>query len=127
MKTPHSARGVTLISVMVSVAILAIALAMAASAFIGAARLTRQAADFARAGEFAEGVMERVRLQPFDSVRSVAVVKGLPDLPRARCEVRVTLREPALKEVTVMCSWHDDDRARNVRYCTLIAQSGSTP
>lgn len=111
-----------MISVMVSASILAVALALAASAFIGAARLTRQAADFARAGEFAAGVTERARLQPFDSLASRSVVEGLPDLPEARCEVRVARREPALKEVTVVLSWRDEDRARKVEYSALVAK-----
>ena len=66
-------RGFTLIAVVVSGVILAIALTAAASAFIGASRLTKHAAQFTVASNFAEGVMEEVRSRPFGQIASADV------------------------------------------------------
>ena len=116
-----SRRGTTLVTVMVSGAMLAIALVAAASAFIGAAKLTRHAACFTKASNFAEGVMERTCSQPFGSITTVNVTTGLPDLPQAGCSVSVIQPEAGLKEITVTCSWAEGTKPCRVRFSTLAA------
>lgn len=114
-------RGTTLVTLIVSIAILAVALASAASVFISASKLTKHAANATTAANFAESVMEHVRSQPFASIKSVDVKRGLPSLPDVRCAVAVSLPEPGLKQINVTCSWSENGRPYNVRYCTLAA------
>lgn len=125
MNSTHNNRGLTLVAVMVGGAIIMVALAIAVSAFFSASRLTRNAAYFTRAGNFAEGVMEQVRSEPYDRLVSRAVKENLPDLPGARCEIVVSEREVGLKEARVICSWKEGDRERSVHYSTLAARSMS--
>ena len=115
------ARGATLITLIVSIAILAVALAAAASVFLSASKLTKHAANMTAAASFAESVMEHVRSQPFASVKSVSVTRGLPNLPGARCEVTVAAPEPGLKQITVTCSWVEREIPYSVRFATLAA------
>jgi hypothetical protein len=117
-------RGVGLVSLMVGVAILVIALTMAASTFYSASRLTRQAASFTQASNFAEGVLEQTASQPFNSIRTNEIAADIHGVSNARCMVGVIAREPGLKEVTVTCSWKEDSRQRNVRLATLVAKGG---
>lgn len=117
-------RGAALVTVMVSVAILAIALVAATSAFMSASKLTKHAACFTKASNFAEGVMERTCSQPFGSIGTANVTTGLPDLPQARCSVLVTKPEAGLKEITVTCSWVEGTKPCRVRFCTLAAGGG---
>jgi len=119
-------RGTTLVTVIVSIAILAVALASAASVFISAAKLAKHAANVTSAASFAESVMERVRSQPFASMESADVERGLPNLPGVRCEIAVASPEPGLKQITVTCSWTEGANPYNVRYSTLAA-GGHTP
>jgi type II secretory pathway pseudopilin PulG len=114
-------RGTTLITLIVSIAILGVALATAASVFVSASKLTKHAANMASASSFAESVMEHVRSQPFGSIRSVDVTRGLPKLPGVRCAVAVRSPESGLKEITVTCSWAEGDNPYSVRYSTLAA------
>lgn len=124
MKKELSNKGMTLISVVVAAGILAVALAMSTSAFISGTRLTHSAADFTRASNFAEGVMERVRSEPFGRIESMDVTNGLPNLPGARCGVEVTSQAPNLKQITVTCSWNDGKRPRRVQFSTLVVKGG---
>lgn len=117
-------RGTTLVTVMVSVAILGITLAAATSAFIGAAKLTKHAGCVSAASNFAEGVMERVSAQPYASIQSANVRTALPRLPEAACSVAVTKREAGLKEVTVTCSWVEAGSPFRVQFATLAAEGG---
>ncbi len=114
-------RGTTLITLIVSIAILAVALASAASVFISASKLTKHAANTTSAAGFAESVMEHVRSQPFASIESVDVKRGLPNLPGIRCAVAVKSPEPGLKEITVTCSWAEGANPYSLRYSTLAA------
>jgi len=114
-------RGATLISLIVSIAILAVALAGAASVFVSASKLTRHAANMTAAGSFAESVMEHIRSQAFGSIKSVGVTRGLPKLHSARCEVSAVARERGLKEITVTCSWVEGKSSYSVRFATLVA------
>jgi len=120
-----SNRGLSLVAVVVSAAIVAIALAAATSGFIGASRLTAQAARFTVASNFAEGVMEQVRSRPFAGIASADVHERLPKLPGVGCNIDVRQRGPALKEITVTCSWMERNRPRNVRFSTLVARGGA--
>lgn len=119
---PDRNRGVTLVSVMVAVAILAIALTMSTSAFIGASRLTQHAAHLSAASDFAQGVMEQVIARGFEQARTTQVTDRLPKLEGFRCEVQVTQAGLGLKQVVVTASWRDEGRARNVRLSTLLAK-----
>jgi len=118
-------RGLTLLAVVVAAAIVAIALAAAASGFIGASRLTKQAADFTIASNFAEGVMEEVRSRPYGRIVSGGVHEGLPKLPGVTCAVQAEPQGDALKEVTITCSWRELGRSRAVRFATLVARGGA--
>lgn len=117
-------RGFSLISVVVAGAIVGVALVLAASALIGSARLSRQAMHLTTASNFAEGVLESVRSQPFESISTRPVTDDLPSLPGARCDIGVTPRGTGLKEVLVTCSWREMDRPRSVRLATLVAKGG---
>ena len=117
----NNQRGTTLITVIVSIAILAIALSAAASAFISASRLTKHAANYTTASNFAQSEMERVLTQPFESIRTTEVPKGLPALSDARCVVTVDRPEPLLKQITVTCSWVEGKTAHSVRFSSLAA------
>lgn len=112
-------RGMALITLLASIAILAIALAGAASVFVSASRLTKHAACVTTASNCAESQMERLRSQSFGSIRTTSVNAGLPKLPGARCDVSVTTPEPGLKEITVSCSWTEGKRPYTVRLSTL--------
>lgn len=114
-------RGTTLVTLIVSIAILAVALASAASVFVSASKLTKHAANVTSAANFAESVMEHVLSQPFASTRSIDVKRDLPGLPGVRCAVAVAMREPGLKEITVTCSWAEGANPYSVRYSTLAA------
>lgn len=114
-------RGTSLITLIVSIAILAVALAAAASVFVSASKLTKHAANTASAASFAESAMEHVRSEPFASIKSVDVTRGLPNLPEVRCGVTVTSREPGLKQITVTCSWSEGGTPYSVCYSTLAA------
>lgn len=115
-------RGTTLLTVVVSIAILSVALTMTTSAFFSASRLTRQAADFARASSFAESVLERVRVQPFESIATSQVTNGLPSLIDARCSIDVKAPEPGLKEITVTCAWTSGEKQRQAAISTIVAK-----
>ena len=125
MRARSDKRGFTLVAAMVAAVILAIALAAAASAFIGASRLTKQAAQFTVASNFAEGVMEEVRSEPFGQIASADVGTRLPKLPGVKCRVDVMPQGGALKEITVTCSWRLPNRTRSVRFSTLVARGGT--
>jgi|GEM_PF-1371289 len=113
--------GTSLVSLIVSIAILAVALASAASVLISTTRMTKHAANQSAAASFAESVMEHVRSQPFASIGSVNVTRGLPNLPGVRCAVEVTSPERRLKQITVTCSWAERANPYSVRYSTLLA------
>jgi type II secretory pathway pseudopilin PulG len=115
-------RGTGLISVMVAMVILLVALSMITSTFFGASKLTRRAANFTAAGNFAEGVMERVTSQPFDRVITTKVTDGLPRLSGADCAVGVRDTGEGLKEITVTCSWSEGDQRRKTALSTLMAR-----
>jgi len=125
MTTPFDKRGLALISVIVAVAILTCALTMAVSAFVSAARLTRHAANFTAASNFAEGVMERVKAEPFAGIKTAEVRSGLSTLPQAACTVNVKPAGDGLKEVAVACSWVEAGQRREVRFSTLVAMGGA--
>jgi len=110
--------------VIVSIAMLAIALAAAASAFISASRLTKHAACMTTAGNFAESEMERVRSLPFDSIRTANITRGLTSLPRSQCAVSAIKPEPGLKEITVTCFWVEGKIPYHARFSTLAAGGG---
>jgi len=112
-----------LVAVMVSVAILAIALAAATSAFMSASKLTKHVACFTTASNFAEGVMERTCSKPFGSIKS-ADVTAPAALRNGKCSVSVTKREAGLKEITVTCSWVEGSSPYRVRFSTLAAEGG---
>ncbi len=114
-------RGAGLVAVMVSVTVLAIALTAATSAFMSASRLTRHAAHFARASNYAEGVMERVSSQPFRSIKNTDI-EAPAALPGGQCVVSVTDRKGGLKEVTVTCSWVEGETSHRARFSTLVAE-----
>lgn len=118
----HNNRGFGLAGLMIGVVILLIALTMAASSFYSASRLTRQASSFTKASNFAEEVIERVRLQPYASIHTTEIKTGIPKLHDTRCMANVKEREPGLKEVTVTCSWLEGTRHREVRFSTLVAR-----
>jgi type II secretory pathway pseudopilin PulG len=119
-----SSKGIALVSVIVAAAILGIAISLAATSLISGARVARQAANITAASNFAEGILERVRSQPYGSISSREITDELPDLPSARCEVKVTPRGAGLKEVTVTCSWQEAQRPRSVKLATLVASRG---
>ena len=119
------ARGLSLVAVIVSVAILGVALTMATSAFLSSSRLTKQAANFTLASNFAEGVMERVRSQPYGAIASRQVTNGLPKLSGATCEVKVAPQGDSLKQIVVTCAWREGERRRGVKLATLVAKGGS--
>ena len=127
MKTTADNRGMALVSVIVAVAILTIALTMATSTFYSASRLTTHTAGLAVASNFAEGVLEKTISRRFDAIRSHAVTADLPNLPEPTCSVNATPRENGLKEVTVTLSWTENERAREVRFSTLVAKGGRRP
>ncbi len=114
-------RGSTLISLLVSIAILAIALAAAASAFISASKLTKHASDYTTISNFTQSAMEHTIAQPFSSIRTSSVSKGLPKLPNTACRVDVKETEPLLKQVTVTCTWTEGKAPRSMRLSTLVA------
>lgn len=114
-------RGSTLITLLVSIAILAIALAAAASAFISASKLTKHAADYTTASNFAQSVMERTIAQPFNSIHTSTVSKGLPNLRNAACGISVTESVPRLKQITVTFAWTEGKSPRSLRLATLVA------
>ncbi len=116
--------GLALVSVIVAATIVGIAVSMAATALIGGVRVSQQAAHFTTASSFAEGVLERVRAQPFGPISSGPVTEALPRLAGAQCRIGVTPRGPGLKEVIVTCSWSERGQARSVRLATLIAKGG---
>lgn len=120
--TAGGSRGVTLVSVMVAVAILAIALTMSTSAFIGASRLTQRATHLSAASDFAQGVMEQVIARGFEQARTMQVANGLPKLDGFRCQIEVTQAVVGLKQVLVTASWQEEGRARSVRLSTLLAK-----
>jgi hypothetical protein len=124
MRLSCNRRGYNLVSVIVATAILAIAVTMAASTFISASRVAKGSADFTVASNYAEGVMERIRLEPFDRVKTTNVTNHLPALPSVKCEIEVAAQSPGLKQVTVTCSWAEGRRARHVRFSTLLAKGG---
>ena len=113
--------GETIITLIVSIAILAVALAGAASVFISASKLTRHAANMTAAANFAESAIEHVRSEPFASIKTVNVTRGLPKLPGVRCAAAVASPEPGLKEITVTCSWAEGQTPYSVRLATLVA------
>ena len=117
----------TLVSVIVAVAILTVALTMATSSFYSASRLTTHTANLAVASNFAEGVLEKNISRPFDAIRSHAVTADLPNLSEPTCSVNATPRENGLKEVMVTLSWTENERAREVRFSTLVAKGGRRP
>ena len=117
----NNRRGAGLISLIVSISILAVALTAAASVLISASRLTKHAAYVTVASNFAESEIERVRSQPFSSIGTMSVTRGLPKLPRARCDVSVAKPEPGLKEITVICSWVEGKSPYTVRFSTLVS------
>lgn len=119
-----SRRGATLISVIVGIAILSIAATMAASTFFGASHAAKRAAEFAGAANYAEGVMEHITAQPFESIQTKEVTDGLPELADVNCSIAVTSAGEGLKEVTVTCSWQGEETRRMVRYSTLVARGG---
>lgn len=125
MKPLSDNRGGTLLSVIVAVVILTIALTMATSSFYSASRLARQSASFTLAGNFTEGVLEKTRSQPFDTIRTTEVATDLPKLPQAHCTVSVTERAAGLKQVTVKCSWLEGKRTRKTEFSTLVAKGGA--
>jgi Tfp pilus assembly protein PilE len=118
-----SKRGAGLVSVMVAVAILAITLTAATSAFMSASKLTKHAGCFTKASNFAEGVMERVSAQSFGSIRSTEV-HAPAALPEGKCSVVVAKRDSGLKEITVICSWVEGTTPHKVRFSTLAAEGG---
>ena len=114
-----------MITVIVSIAILAVALAAAASAFISASKLTRHGANFTTASNFAQSQMEHAIGQPFGSIRTTKVSDALPALSNVACNVTVESPEPMLKQVTVTCTWVDGrDRLCSVEFSTLVAGGG---
>ena len=108
---------------MVGVAILAIALTAATSAFMSASRLTKHAGCFTTASNFAEGVMERTSSQPFGSIESREVTAPA-SLTQGKCSVSVSNRAADLKEITVTCSWIEGSAPHRVRLSTLAAKGG---
>jgi type II secretory pathway pseudopilin PulG len=114
-------RGATLIALIVSIAILAVALAGAASVFVSASKLTRHAGNMAAAASFAESSMEHVRSQPFASIKSAGITRGLPKLPAVRCAISVISPEPGLKQIVVTCTWAERANDYSVRFATLVA------
>lgn len=116
--------GYTLISVVVAGVIVGIAVTLAASALVSGAKLSRQAVHTTEASSFAEGVMERVRSQPFDSISGKTVTNDLPKLPGASCMIDVSSFRPGLKQVVVNCSWRERNRTCKVRLATLVARAG---
>jgi type II secretory pathway pseudopilin PulG len=117
--------GFSLISVVVAGGIVGIALTLAASAIIGGARLSEQAVHLTAASSFAEGVMEQLTAQRYESITRRTVTDDLPRLSEVRCTVDVTERDGALKEVVVTCSWQERERPRSVRFATLVAKGGA--
>jgi hypothetical protein len=91
---------------------------------MSASRLTKHAACMTTAGNFAESEMERVRSQPFESIRTANITRGLPSLPQSQCAVSVTKPEPGLKEITVTCSWVEGKTPYHARFSTLVAGGG---
>lgn len=124
MRIITSKRGMGLVTVMVSMAMLTIALVAATSAFISASKLTKHAACMTSASNFAEGVMERTRSRPFASIRTASVTNGLPKLPQAECSIAVAVPESGLKDITVTCSWVEHSVPYHVRFSTLVAGGG---
>jgi len=120
----NNRRGIAIITVIVSMAIIAVALTMAVSAFVSATRLTRHAANFTLASNFAEGALERARSQPFDSIRTMSI-SDLPKLPEVKCDLSVTSLENGLKNLTVTCAWTEGTRPCRVVFSTLVARGGS--
>lgn len=111
-------------SVIVAASIVGIAVSMAASALISGSRLSQQAVNLTTASSFAEGVLERVTLQPFESIFTRTVTEDQPDLPGVRCDISVTHRSPRMKEVLVNCSWRERDQVRSVQVATVVAKGG---
>ncbi|MCX6345113.1 MAG: prepilin-type N-terminal cleavage/methylation domain-containing protein [Armatimonadetes bacterium] len=114
-------RGVTLVSVIVAAAILAMALGMAVSAFYSSARLTKQSVSFTKASNFAEGIMERTVAMPYSQIKSTKITSNTPKLQDFACVVDVTKRE-SLKEITVRCSWTAGKLPREIKLSTLVAK-----
>ena len=116
-------RGAGLISVMVAVAILAVTLAAATSAFLSASKLTKHAAYFSKASSFAEGVMERETAMSYSRLesRNVAAPAALPE---AKCIVAVAARSAGVKEVTITCAWTEGSKPYRVRFSTLVTEGG---
>ncbi|MDO8589375.1 MAG: hypothetical protein Q7T82_20320 [Armatimonadota bacterium] len=115
-------RGTALISVIMSIVILMIALSMVTSVFFSASRLTRRAADFSAASNFAEGVLERVTAEPFNRAQTAEIRNDLPKLPGAECFVAVRQLEDGLKEVTVSVSWTQEKQRQKTTLSTLVAR-----
>jgi len=115
-------RGAGLIGVMVSIAILMIALTAAVSSFYSASRLTKEVNSLSIASNFAEGVMERTTALPFDQIITSEVTDRLPELPEVSCNVNVKPCGNGLKEVTVTCKWIEMKRERTTGFSTLIAR-----
>lgn len=116
-----SKRGIGLITLIVSISILAITLATAASVLITASKATKHAANVTAASDFAESQLERVRSQPYGSIGTMSVTNNLPKLPGAKCDVSVSKSEPGLREITVAFAWSESKTPYTVRFSTLIS------
>lgn len=122
MKPIHSNRGIGLVATIAAIAILVVALTAGVSTFVGSSSLVRQANDLDAASNFAEGVMEQVRAQPYTRIQSAEMTSELPKLPGARCEVEVKETAPGLKEIVVRFIWSEKKRERSVVFSTLVAR-----
>jgi type II secretory pathway pseudopilin PulG len=114
-------RGMTLVSVIVAAAILAMALGMAVTAFYSSSRLTKQSVSFTQASNFAEGIMERTIAMPYSEIKSTKITSNTPKLQDFACVVDVSKREN-LKEITVRCSWIAGKLPREIKLSTLVAK-----
>lgn len=114
-------RGIGLISVIVAIGILAVAMTMMVSVFIGGSKAVRSAANLATAGNYAEGILERTVSKPFDKLVNENISSGLPELPGAECSVTVNPAGSRLKEVTVTLTWREGEQDKRVRFSTLAA------
>jgi type II secretory pathway pseudopilin PulG len=121
MKTARDNKGIGLVALIAAIAILAIALSAGVTAFIGSSNLMKQANNLDVASNFAEDVIEHVRVQPFTTIVSTDITANLPSLPNARCHVDVKVIEKDLKEIIVTFTWLERARERKVSYATLVA------
>jgi hypothetical protein len=115
----------TLLSVVVSAVIVSVAMLMMATTFHASSQMSKQSAGYIQATNFIEGVLEEVRLRPYDDVVSMHVTEGLPKLPEALCVVEASPREAGLKEVIVRCSWRSGELRRETKLSTLVAKGGA--